>query len=204
MQEPKIITTRAMRDGTSGGQPTTAGTRDRAWGGPVGAGERTRTPSRADDPIGGSATGGSRSARRRSFFAHPAFYGLLLVGAGIFVWSILSDDRPSVPKAWQGSAPEGSAGGTLQASVRSAGPGQGDLLRLEWPAHPKAESYVVRFEGVNGFATSPIPILGNVFLYDLKSDVFNLPDAFRWSVTAVMADGMQVTTGSASFQLPPH
>jgi hypothetical protein len=113
---------------------------------------------------------------------------------------VLTDKRPSVPKAWQG-APEAGPSAALQASVRSAGPTQGELLRLEWPSHPTAESYVVRFEGVNGFETSPIPVLGNVFLYDLRSDVFALPESFRWSVTAVMADGTQVTTGSAHYEM---
>ncbi len=119
--------------------------------------------------------------------------GLLFLGAGCFVWSILSERNPTVPKAWQTNGTSSAPDAGLHASLRSAGPEQGQLLRLEWPAHPKAESYLVQFRGPNGFETAPIHVLGSIFLYDMKSDVFNLPDSFRWTVTAVMADGTQVT-----------
>jgi hypothetical protein len=183
MQDPKIVITKTTKTGQLAppGRGPAAGPYSDAF------------PSASDSA---SASRGER----RSFFTHPAFYGLLLVGAGCFAWSVLSDKRPSVPKAWQGAGANSPAA-ALHAGIRSAGPGQGDLLRLEWPAHPKAESYIVKFEGVNGFASSPIPVLGNVFLYDLKSDVFALPESFRWSVTAVMADGTQVTTGTANYAI---
>lgn len=182
MQDPKIISTNTTRSAMPGPPPKLPG-------------------FSASDPDVASESRSAVSrpaALRRPLNAHPVVLGLLFLGAGCFVWSMLSEKNATVPKAWlTGGVAMPTPG--LRASVRSGGPGQGDLLRLEWPEHPKAESYTVQFQGANGFETAPISVLGSIFLYDLKSDVFNLPEAFRWTVTAVMADGTQVTGPPSSF-----
>jgi hypothetical protein len=142
-----------------------------------------------------------RTRRARfSFLSHPAALGVLLIAAGWIVWAMLSEKKASVPEMWQQVRVRDSVSDDLQAAVRAGGPGQGSLLRLEWEAHPAAASYLIEFEGGDGFRTSPIPSMGNVFLYDLKSNVFGLPQRFRWTVTAVMPDGTQIAGASSSFQ----
>src|SRR5688572_17405664 len=82
--------------------------------------------------------------------------GLLLIAAGGFAWAMLSERRVLVPALWQHVRGE-AASADLHAALRSAGPGQGTLLRLEWTAHPNAESYLVEFEGAHGFRKGPFP-----------------------------------------------
>lgn len=161
----------------------------------IGTNERLRRNLTAAAPM-------RKVSSRRPLYAHPAMIGLIFLGAGCFVWSIVLERRPqAVPPPWQESLGSQAPTEGFLASVRSAGPEQGQLLRLEWPAHPRAASYEVQFTGANGFETSAIPVLGNVFMYDLKSDVFQLPQEFRWNVTAVMADGTESTSGSSQFKI---
>jgi len=124
--------------------------------------------------------------------------GLLLIAAGCFAWTMLSERRVLIPAMWQHVRGD-AASGDLHAGLRSAGPGQGALLRLQWTAHPRAESYLVEFEGANGFRRGPFPAAGNVFLYDMTTNVFDLPEGFRWTVTAVLSDGTQIVGASSRF-----
>lgn len=125
--------------------------------------------------------------------------GLLLIAAGWFTWVMLSERHVLVPAMWQHVRGE-HASGELHAVLRSSGSEQGRLLKLEWAAHPNAESYLVEFEGAHGFRKGPFPAAGNVFLYDLTTNVFDLPKNFRWTVTAVLHDGTQVAGASAYFR----
>ena len=125
--------------------------------------------------------------------------GLLLIAAGWFTWIMLSERRVLMPAMWQHVRGERAAA-DLRTVLRSPDSGQGELLKLEWAAHPNAESYLVEFEGANGFRKGPFPAAGNVFLYDLTTNVFDLPKDFRWTVTAVLRDGTQVAGASAYFR----
>lgn len=188
MQDPKIISTKTVRPAE-----TQRHRRTSEFGSAI--------PGALSSDAAAVPRGPSPWAARRPFYAHPAVLGLLFVAAGGIVWSTLTEKTVKVPATWQESRGTSAPAEGMSASIRPAGPGQGDLLRLEWPAHPKAESYLVRFDGANGFKASPIPVLGSVFLYDLKSNVFGLPDTFRWSVTAVMSDGEEVATPPSNYTL---
>lgn len=84
--------------------------------------------------------------------------------------------------------------GGMTSGIRALGPDAPALLRLEWPAQQGAAEYRIHFH-VDGLPiaeplTSPTP----VFLYDLETDPFGLPDRFDWAVTTVFPDGREVTS----------
>lgn len=117
----------------------------------------------------------------------PVVWGIVLLAGGVAAWHSIVD-RETVPEAWQETAGPTGPASHMAAELRSGGPS--DLLRLKWPAHPSARSYEVRFEG----APAPVTVQGTVFLYDLQSNVLNLPSDFDWQVSAVLSDGSEVVT----------
>jgi hypothetical protein len=120
-------------------------------------------------------------------------WGIVLLAGGLAAWNSV-EERQAVPEAWRETAgPEGPAT-HMAAELRPGGPRQGDLLRLEWPEHPLASSYSVRFEGADGRGRTPVTVQGTVFLYDLRSNVLHLPNDFDWEVSAVLSDGSEVVT----------
>ncbi len=130
----------------------------------------------------------------------PVLWGVVLLGGGLAIWHSIAG-WTSVPEAWR--ATSGVEGPTtdMVSIVRAGGSQQGDLLRLEWPAHPKASAYHVRFRGPSGRVPTPVPVQGTIFLYDLRSNVLQLPREFDWEVTAVLADGSEVVTPSQHVSL---
>jgi len=131
----------------------------------------------------------------------PPRWGILLLAGGIATWQSISE-RERLPVAWRQSAGEGAAA-QLQAELRPGGARRGDLLRLEWPAHPSASSYRVRFAAGDGNPRAPISVPGTVFLYDLDSNVLRIPRDFEWEVSAVLEDGSEVVTPAQRVTLDP-
>ena len=131
----------------------------------------------------------------------PVLWGVVLLGGGIVVWSSSRGRVDPVPGVWKETSGPAGPVSELRNDVRTSGPDQGDLLRLEWPTHPRAESYLLRFQG-EGRPPIPVPVQGNVFLYDLQSDVLRLPRDLEWEVSAILADGSEVVTPSRRIELP--
>jgi hypothetical protein len=123
---------------------------------------------------------------------------LFLVGGGLILYTLPDRSNDAIPDVWSPTATSDVT--ALQTEVRAGGEQQGDLLRLTWPAHPEAESYRVQF-ATNGIGLMPISVNGNVFLYDLASNVLGLPSRFTWQVTALMADGSEVVSPARAFSL---
>jgi hypothetical protein len=120
---------------------------------------------------------------------------LFVVGGGLILYTLPNRSKDAPPDVWNPTATSAAA---LKTEIRPGGGQQGDLLRLTWPAHPDAESYRVHF-ATNGVGLTPVNVIGNVFLYDLASNVLGLPAHFTWQVTAVTADGSEVVTPPQSF-----
>jgi len=137
------------------------------------------------------------ASRRRNPI--PLWGALFLVG-GAVIWFSLSGPRrePAVPDVWHETRGEETAV-QLQSELRPGGDVHGDLLKLEWPAHPNAREYRVRFRDARGAGPAPVVVQGNVFLYDLRSNALHLPPAFTWDVTAVLPDGSEVVTPPRRF-----
>jgi hypothetical protein len=125
----------------------------------------------------------------------------VLVAGGIALWTSRPVPPPGaeVPPAWCGTVAGTDASAALRTEVRSGAADEGDLLRLEWPAHPHAREYRVRFVDEDGAETSPVTVQGNVLLYDLRADALALPPRFRWDVTAVLQDGSEALTPPGEF-----
>ena len=87
----------------------------------------------------------------------------------------------------------------LRTDVRPGGGVQGDLLRLEWPQHPRAQEYQIRFRDSGGSGPAPVTVSGTVFLYDMKSNALRLPEKFTWEVSAVLPDGSEIVTPRQGF-----
>jgi hypothetical protein len=120
-------------------------------------------------------------------------WGLVLLAGGVATWSVIEEPQ-RVPEAWcETGGPDGPAT-HMKAEVRPGGSRQSDLLRLEWPPHPSATSYFVRFQGSDGRKASPIVVRGTVFLYDLDVNALRLSRTFAWEVSAVLRDGSEVVT----------
>ncbi|MEZ5064230.1 MAG: hypothetical protein R3B81_05815 [bacterium] len=173
MTEPRIVTTRVTR---SEGNPQPLG------------GSR---PGAAVNPLPYDSDVHRERSRRG---IHPVLFGLLLLSGGVAVYgSVRGDGADEVPKAWrQVDGPDAPA--TAMVSEVKTDGSNGSLLRLEWPAHPKAESYRIRFIDARGAGPAEVPVQSNVFLYDLSSDVLHLPRTFDWIVTAVLPDGSEIVT----------
>jgi hypothetical protein len=108
-------------------------------------------------------------------------------------WSAI-EERERLPDEWCATTgPDGPAA-RMSAEVRPGGPRQSDLLRLEWPPHPSATSYLVHFRRSDGRKASPIEMRGTVFLYDLDANAMRLPMSFVWEVSALLPDGSEVVT----------
>jgi hypothetical protein len=121
-------------------------------------------------------------------------WGALLLLGGLGVWWSLPRGSEDVPDAWKESRGPRAGAETLVAETRRPDPAAGQLLRLEWPAHPRAEGYIVRFQDEKGLGPAPVPVQGTVFLYDLQSNVLHLPEVFEWEVLARLPDGSHVVT----------
>ena len=147
----------------------------------------TRSPRR-------SASRGPAPARPRTRRVLPAVWGALFVLGGIAIWASLGRRSEPLPEVWKQTAQEERSVGALEAEVRPGGGRQGDLLRLEWPAHPSAKGYRVRFVTQDGYGPAPVTLSSTVFLYDLATNVLHLPEAFDWEVTAVLADGSEIVS----------
>jgi len=132
----------------------------------------------------------------------PALWGVLFIVGGLVVWSSISRDDSGMPEVWRETADPAHPERHLVSATRASENPQGDLLRMEWPAHPQAQHYLVRFRDANGRGPAPVSVQGTVFLYDLNSDVLHLPSRFEWEVTAVLVDGSHVVTPSRRF--PPE
>ena len=150
------------------------------------------------DPRASSRPSATPDSRRRVL---PLLWGVLFVLGGITVWLSIPRSDEDLPEAWkQTSGPE-DAPTEMVSSVRPGGALQGSLLRLEWPAHPHATGYRLRFRMPNGAARPPVTVQGTVFLYDLQSNALRLPSEFEWQVSAELADGSEILTPAQRF--PP-
>jgi hypothetical protein len=121
----------------------------------------------------------------------PVLWGGVFLAGGIAVW--MTVPRPNAPLAppWRAGADPSLAVQDLTSAVRG-GAGEPDLLKLEWPAHPDARGYRLRFRDAAGHPRPPVTVESNVFLYDLKRDVLDLPESFQWEVSAILDDGSEV------------
>jgi hypothetical protein len=129
-------------------------------------------------------------------------WGFLLVLGGSLVWNSISRQDPEVADVWRISlaSPDASAG--MTSAIRRLDSDRPALLRLEWPAHPNAVEYHLRFRSGTNAAPPPVAVQRPVFLYDLESDVLRLPDRFDWEVAAVLPDGSEVVSPWRSYPSP--
>ena len=127
-------------------------------------------------------------------------WGVVFLCGGIAVWSSIRGRSDPVPEVWKATSGPAGRASRMESDVRKSGPHPGDLLRLEWPPHPGAQSYLLRIRG-EGRAPISVNVSGNVFLYDLQSDVLHLPRELEWEVSAVLADGSQAVTPSRRIAL---
>jgi hypothetical protein len=63
-------------------------------------------------------------------------WGVLFLGGGVAVWFATSKKSEPLAEPWRETS--GSVTGLI-SDTRPSGGEQGNLLRLEWPAHPRAE-----------------------------------------------------------------
>lgn len=133
--------------------------------------------------------------RRRGL--HPALFGMLLVAGGVAVWGSVRGDRAAVPEAWDETTGPNGPAAHMVAQVKPSGPAT--LLRLEWPAHPAADGYRIRFLDERGVGPAAVPVQSTVFLYDMQTNVLHLPSRFDWVVTAILPDGSEVVTPTRSY-----
>lgn len=111
------------------------------------------------------------------------------------VWSsIRGGGDARVPEVWNEATGPSGPTDEMQSALRPAGPTQGSLLRLEWPSHPNAESYRIQFLDSRGLGPAPVPVQSTVFMYDMRSNVLNLPSEFEWVVVAILPDGSEIVT----------
>lgn len=124
-------------------------------------------------------------------------WGALLIFGGAAVWASVPGpaEGRGVPDVWRGTGEPAAAARELQADVREgATHARGDLLKLWWPAHPRAESYRITFDGAGMEAPVSVKVRSNLFLYALDSNALHLPPEFTWEVAAVLPDGSEVMT----------
>jgi hypothetical protein len=122
-------------------------------------------------------------------------WGILLLTGGVLAWAATPRERATLPDVWKVTVAGTDAQAEMRSQIRDLGDGTSPLLRLEWPEHPDAEQYRIRFRGIDGApGPSPLAVQSHVFLYDLRSDVLRLPDEFEWEVTAVLPDGSEVVS----------
>jgi hypothetical protein len=140
----------------------------------------------------------TRTAPRRGL--HPLLFGLLLLSGGIATWGVArSGGERGVPDVWNETSGPDAPVVRMVSELKPAGPAQGKLLRLEWPEHPRAETYRIRFTDAGGYGPAPVPVQSTVFLYDMDTNVLNLPTHFDWTVIAVLPDGSEVITPQRSY-----
>jgi hypothetical protein len=122
-------------------------------------------------------------------------WGALFLVGGIALWMAVPGTGGSshVPEVWRETTGPATTD-AMQSNVRTGGALQGDLLRLEWPSHPHAHQYRLRFLDTSGNGPAPVTVQGTVFLYDMRSNALHLPPSFTWEVTAVLTDGSEVVT----------
>jgi hypothetical protein len=182
MPEPKIVTTKMTRREPAPDR--------RGVPAPARGPEASARRSRPEEPAIHPRRDEPRRKPRRGL--HPALFGLLLVAGGVAVWGSIRPERSEVPDVWnETTGPDGPAA-RMVAQVKPSGPAK--LLRLEWPAHPRADSYRIRFLDERGVGPAPVPVQSTVFLYDMETNVLHLPGRFDWEVTAILPDGSEVLT----------
>ena len=123
----------------------------------------------------------------------PVLWGLVFLLGGVAVWSSIPHSADPLAAPWKASSDPTMAARQMTSEVHANAGGPG-LLKLEWPAHPDARGYRIRFHDTEGRALAPVTVQSSVFLYDLRSDVLGLPDSFEWEVSAVLRDGTEVVT----------
>ena len=154
-------------------------------------------------PAAGPATTGIRPTRARVSVSVtrtrvpaalvPVLWGLVFLAGGLAVWSSIPHSGDSLAAPWKASADPTTAARQMVSEVHASA-GEPGLLKLEWPAHPDARGYRIRFRDTQGHALAPVTVQSSVFLYDLRSDVLGLPASFEWEVSAVLRDGTEVVT----------
>ncbi len=126
-------------------------------------------------------------------------WGVLLVLGGVSVWNSIRTADPEVPDVWRVSLASPDAAGGMTSAIRTMGNDRPAVLRLEWPSHPNAVEYRLRFRADGSVAPPPVAVQRPVFLYDLESDVLRLPPEFEWEVAAVLSDGSEVVSPWRSY-----
>lgn len=155
------------------------------------------------NPSAPVATTGIRSRRARISLAAPGrgripaalvpvLWGAVFLAGGLAVLSAVPRSRDRLAALWKASSEPAAAAREMISEVHAATVGGDALLKLEWPSHPDARGYRIRFRDAEGHALAPVTVEQSVFLYDLKSDVLGLPDSFEWEVSAVLGDGTEV------------
>ena len=142
--------------------------------------------------------------------ARPAFrlgsglsrlaWGGLLVAGGIATWGSVGEEPAPLPEVWNPTAASADASSRMTSALRNVG--AAPLLRLEWPEHPGAVEYRIRFRGGSFSTPTALAVQSPVFVYDLESDVLRLPDEFQWEVAAVLADGSEVVSPWRTYPEP--
>jgi hypothetical protein len=147
-----------------------------------------------------SSPGAIRRGRARPHLATrrpfpPAAWGILLVAGGVLAWAAIPHHHTTLPAVWKVSAADTDAQSEMRSQIRQLGGDSSSLLRLEWPEHPRAVKYRIRFRTDDGTPSpAPLEIPSPVFLYDLHSNVLQLPRDFDWEVTAVLRDGSEIVS----------
>lgn len=154
-------------------------------------------------PTAGPSTTGIRPGRARVSViaprarvpaaAAPVLWGAVFLLGGMAVFSTVPRTGDPLAEPWKASTDPTAAAREMMSAVHASA-GEAGLLKLEWPAHPEARGYRVRFRDPQGHVLAPVTVDHNVFLYDLESDVLGLPDDFEWQVSAVLRDGTEVVT----------
>lgn len=138
--------------------------------------------------------GRARPTVRRGAGLSIAAWGGLLLAGGIATWSSIARSPASIPDMWNPTVASADASARMTSALRQLSSGAKPLLRLEWPEHPGAQEYRIRFRSADGPTPTALAVQSPVFLYDLQSDVLRLPDEFEWAVAAVLRDGSEVAS----------
>ncbi len=154
-----------------------------------------RSPNEPSRPI---RRGRPRPSVRAQSSQRLFVWGVIFVAGGVAVWASISKPTGEVPAVWRVSSANADAASQMTSVIRELGSDAPDLLRLEWPAHPSATEYRIRFQSERG-QLAPVSVRSPVFLYDLESNVLRLPSSFEWEVAAVLPDGSEVVSPWRSY-----
>ncbi len=146
--------------------------------------------------------GRARPSVRRGAGLSLAAWGVLLLAGGIATWSSIPRGAASIPEMWNPTIVSADASSQMTSVLRQLPSGAAPLLRLEWPEHPGAVEYRIRFRSGEGPTPPALAVQSPVFLYDLQSNVLRLPAEFQWEVAAVLRDGSEVVSPWRSYPRP--